>query len=227
MTGPLVLIALVLAAVVLSQLSDLRRQAEVRSVADSVLTRRGQNTVDEVTLLVRENKHYLERYVDWAHEHRGAGERAEAVRCLRLGCDALAELAPDFLTALRRLRQLARCVSAIVDVEPVSAYAFRTWRLRGLAGAGSIGHYLLLTSRQRMRLRLELIATTFRLALRWLGRAVGRVERHDDDLAWRRVDALVADLGRSGDEAIASAHQIALALDAVGLTQPAVRGARS
>lgn len=227
MIGPLLLIAAIVTLVALSQIFDLRRQEQVRSVMDGVITRRGQNTLDEMTLLVRESRHYLERYHGWAHEHRRAGDYEEAARRLRLGCQAIEELAPDFSTALRKLGQLARCVSAIVVVEPVRAYAFRTWRLRGLAGVGAVLHYLLLTGRQRVLLRLGVVASAFRLALRWLRSSTSRIERRDSAGEWRRVDALVADLGASGDEALVAARQIVQALDAVDFSTPVARGARS
>jgi hypothetical protein len=214
MTG-ILLILLVLIAVLLTQIVDLRRQGEVRAIMDGVLTHRGQATLDEIALIVRENKHYLGRHVVAARRLRAQGRQDEAVEHLRLGASAIQELAPGFLDALRTLRGLARCVSAIVVVEPVRASAFRTASLKGLAGVGSVLHYLLLTGRQRVALRLRVVAGAFGLAVRWMCDATARVARRDSDRQWRRVDALVADIGTTGDEALVATRQIAEALDAV------------
>lgn len=211
----LVLIAIIVTLVVFSQAIDLRRQAEIRALMNGVLTHRGQATLDEIALAVREHKHYLRRHVADAHALRRAGHYAKALESLRLGREAIEDLAPDFLTSLRKLRHLARCVAAIVDVEPVRARAFRSTRLRGLAGIGAVLHYVLLTGSQRARLRVRFVAAAFRLALRALRVTVGRVAHRDRDVHWRRVDDLVADLGTSGDEALVATRQIAEALDAV------------
>jgi hypothetical protein len=214
MTG-ILLILLVLIAVLLTQIVDLRRQAQVRAIMDGVLTHRGQATLDEIALIVRENKHYLGRHVAAARRLRRQGRQDEAVEHLRLGASAIQDLAPGFLDALHKLRGLARCVSAIVVVEPVRASAFRTTSLKGLAGVGSVLHYLLLTGRQRVVLRLRVVAGAFGLAVRWVRAATARIARRDSDRQWRRVDSLVADIGTTGDEALVATRQIAEALDSV------------
>lgn len=212
---PLLLIAVVIVFVTLTQLVDLRRQAEVRALMNGVLTHRGQATLDEVALLVRENKHYLERHVDAAQRLRAAGRIDAAAEHLRQGSRAIQHLAPEFLAALRTLRRLARCVSAIVVVPPIRAAAFQTRSLQGLAGLGAVLHYLLLTGRQRALLRLRTAAGAFRLAVHWLHTTVTLITRHDRDRHWRRVRALVADIDTTGDEALIATRQIAEALDAV------------
>ncbi len=219
----LLLIALVLTLVTLSQVVDLRRQDEVRLLMDGVLTHRGQATLDEVALLVREQKHYLGRHVAQAHAARHAGDHAAAKASLCAGTATVAELAPGFLSALRRLRRLARCVAAIVVVDPISAHAFRTPHLKGVAAAGVLVHYLLLTGRQRVVLRLHVVGAAFRFALRQLSATTACLATGCTSTSWRRVDELVADLGSSGDEALVATRQIAEALDAVefgGLLAP-------
>ena len=212
---PLLLVAVVIAFVTLSQIVDLRRQTQVRLLMNGVLTHRGQATLDAVALLVRENQHYLGRHVAAAHRLREAGRLDAAADQLRQGSAVIRQLAPEFLDALRTLRRLARCTSAIVVVAPIRAGAFRTPSLKGLAGLGSLLHYLLLTGRQRIVLRLATAAGAFRLAVHWLHTTVARRARLDHDRRWRRVRALVADIDTSGDEALVATRQIAEALDAV------------
>jgi len=84
-----------------------------------------------------------------------------------------------------------------------------------------------LTGQQRVLLRVSLVASVFRLALRWLRTATGRIARRDTEREWRRVDALVADVGTSGDEALVAARQIVQALDALDFGVPVARGAGS
>lgn len=211
----LALILIVLAVVVATQVVDLRRQGEVHALMDGILTHRGQATVDQIALIVRENKHYLGRHVTAAQRLREEGRVAEAADRLRLGTADIQALAPGFLQALRTLRLLAGCVSAIVPIDPVSPAAFRTRSLQGLAAVGSILHYLFLTGRQRVLLRMRVVAGSFRLALRGLQATAARIAHRDSDRQWRRADAFVEDIGTTGDEALLTTRQIAEALDAV------------
>ncbi len=224
---PLLLIAVVVVLVTLSQVVDVRRQYEVRTLMDGVLTHRGQATLDEIALMVREQKHYLGRHMAEAYSHRSRGRRTQALASLSLGCEAIEALAPDFLTALCTLRRLSRCVSAVVVIEPVSMGSFRSPSLKGLAGIGSLLHYLLLTGRQRVELRLHIVASAFRLGVRWLRNTRDRIATRDRAALWQRVDRLVSDLGASGDAALAATRQIAEALDAVEFGRVIARGARS
>lgn len=222
----LFLCASLVLALAVSQVMDLRRQARVRAMMDGVLTRRGHGTLDEITLLVRENRHVLAAYRDRACGLRSEGRFDDAAARITLGYRAIADLAPDFLSALSSLRRLGRSVSVMVSIDPVRVGMFATYRLRGLAAAAQVAHYALLAGRQRVLLRLRLVTEAFKLALRWLGRAVGHARRRPADAtAWRRIDALVSDLGAAGDEAIVTARQIVQALDAAELGSPIVRRA--
>ncbi len=206
-------VVVVLAALVYA--ADLQRQRLVQQTMDGVITRRGQNTVDEIALLANEQRYVLTRYRDKARALTDAGQFAEGAARMAVGCRAVEEMAPDFLSALRALRRLARAVGVIVAVDPVDARAFQAWELRGLTGVGAFLHYLLLTGRRRMLLRLHIVFTAFRLALRWLRGSVDHAARCPRE--WRRIDALVADLGTAGDEAVVAARHIVQALDAVEL----------
>lgn len=222
----LLLMLAIVALVAISQRSDQRHQLAVRDAMSGLLTGRGRATVDELALMVRENKQYLGHFHRMAGEAWKAADYETALQRLRLGCDAIETLAPDFLTALRALRRLTRTVSFIVDVEPARPSAYRVWRLRGLAAVGVMLHHLLVTGRQRVAMRLQFVILTFRLAVRWLRSATTRLTPHPSRRAateWRRIDGLVADLGVSGDEAVVVARHVVEALDAVSLRCPAAQ----
>jgi hypothetical protein len=197
---------------------DLQRQESVRRLMDGLITRRGRDTLDELELVVRENRHALESSWSRAGREREAGRAERAALRLRRGCEAIEELAPDFLSGVRALRRLARTVSVIVATEPVAVHAFETSRLRGLAALGRVVHEFLLTGRQKVRLRLLVCASAFRIALRQLGRVtVGVTAQPGDERRWTHAGRLVADLGRAGDQAVVAARAIVQALDAVEL----------
>lgn len=210
---------LVLVVVAATTTADRQRQEGLQHAMDGVLTRRGEVTLDELTERLDLDKYILGRWHGQAQALYAEGRHLDAVTHMALGCAAIEALAPNFLTAVRALRGLARQVSVIVSVEPVRTSAFRTLELRGLAGVGQALHHLLLTGRQQIRLRLTVIVTAYRLALRWLRDATSYAgqRRAASAATWTRIDALVADLGSAGDEAVVAARQIVQALDAVEL----------
>lgn len=201
---------------------DRQRQDDLQRAMDGVLTRRGQGTVDRLAEMVDDQKYILGRHHGTAQAVLQDGRYEAAAARMALGCTAIEELAPDFLTAVRALHNLTRAVSVIASASPVRADAFRVRGLRGIAGAGHVLHHLLLTGRQQIRLRLGVVLTVFRLALRDLRGTTARATRRPADLpTWKRIDALVTDLGTAGDEAVVAARQIVQALDAVDLGIPA------
>jgi hypothetical protein len=215
---------LVVAVAAMLHAADLARQDDVQRAMDGVLTRRGRDTLDELSLQVREHRHVIGAYHARARSLRDEGRHREALERMSVGCRALEELTPDFLTALHSLRHLARSVSVIVAVAPVPAEHFVTPSLGLLVGLGARLHDLLVTGKQRVLLRLSVAGAAFRLALRWLRQSSGGPAPRPTDVAgWVQIDGLVSDLGTAGDEALVAAHQIIQALDAVDLGCPAVR----
>lgn len=206
----LVFMVIVLAAIV--KLADQGRQREAEILADRMRSPRAQALLDEITLVVTENKHVVGHHHARAVEARGQQREEDARRWMRNGCDAIEGLAPDFLSALRDVRRLARAVSLIVALPPVSVVSYRAWELRGTAGLGHVAHHLLITGRQQTLLRLAVIRSAFRLALISLRAAVGLLPRRPD-ASWSRIDALVKDLDACGDQGVETARRVLSALD--------------
>ncbi len=222
-----VLVALVVVGfAALLHATDVARQDAVQRAMDGVLTRRGRDTLDELSLLVREHRHVLSAYYGRVCRLRDEGRHREAVERMTVGCRALEELSPAYLSALHSLRLLARSASVIVTVAPLAPRTFVTPALVGVASVAALLHDLLLTGKQRVLLRLRVVGGVFRLALHWLKRATQLLAPRPTHVAgWMRVDRLVADLGSAGDAALVSARQIVQALDALDLGCPAVHRA--
>jgi hypothetical protein len=89
--------------------------------------------------------------------------------------------------------------------------AYRLWRVRGLAGVNELLHWVLLTGRDRARVRLWFLRRALVVIVRTvLGTAVlaGRHGRW-----YATVDDAVADLGTSQDDLLATAETIIDALE--------------
>lgn len=191
--------------------SDQQDQRRAQHTIDRLMSPRAQALFDEITMIVSEDQYVVGRWHERALEQRRAGDLDAARRILAEGCTQIEDLAPDFLSALHELRRLARTVAVMVALPPVRPMRFRSTRLRGLAAVGTAVHHTLATGRQQTLLRLAVVRAAFRMALRFLRRAVGQGPRRDDD--WTQVGSLVADLHTSGDEALATARRVLTALD--------------
>lgn len=221
-------VGLLVAVMLDARRADRRKQQGLEAMMAGLVTEKGRGTLDEIALIVGQNKHVLGRYHTRSREFRDAGSYAEAARWMQYGCEAIEKLAPDFQSALRSLRRLARSAAVIVALPPVRAYAYRAWELRGLAGLGGVLHTVLVTGQERMRLRLRVLTYAFGLALRWLRRSGDRVAARPETTAeWKRIDDLVFDLAVTGDEALLSAERIVQAVDAVKLGKEGRGGEQS
>ncbi len=208
-------IVLLLVAAADARRSERQRQQRLEHDMVGLVTDRGRNTLAEIGQVVAENKHVLGRYHARSRDFREAGALNDATLWMRNGCEAIEKLAPDFIAALATLRRLARTASIVVPLPPVRAYAFRAWKLRGVAGLAAVAHHLLVTGKDRIRLRVGVLTYIFGMALRWLRRSTDRVTANPEARAeWRRIDGLVADLAATGDETLATAQRIVQALDA-------------
>lgn len=203
---------------------DARNQELVEDAMEAVFGEDGQATFDEIALIVRENKHVLATYHDEARELSRTGRAQQAAEWMAHGCEAIEELAPDYFKALQVLTRLTRALSAVIPLAPVRVYAFDAWRLRGLAGGALVLHHVLVTGRERMLLRLRLLGTAFRWALRWLRRSTERLPARPAE--WQAIDALVHDLNAMGDETVVTAERVLRTLDALDRLRDQLRTRR-
>lgn len=206
--------------------ADQQQQAALRRAMTGLFTRAGQDLLGTIARDVDCQNYLLGRYYETARRLHARAHFLEAAERMALGCEAIEQLAPSFFEGLATLRALMRTVAVVVSIDPVPPSALRRPALRGLAGLGALLHHLLLTGKQRMQLRLSLVATLFRLALRGLkGESAALTRRPTHAPTWERIEALVADLGRTGEEALVAARALIVALDALELGVPAQRRA--
>ncbi len=207
-------LALVLLAVFIAvaRLRDLWRQQPIEELMEIAFDPgQRRDAFDEFELTVRENRQILGGYQRDAHALRRAGRAQDAAEALVEGCDALTELAPGFLRALARLRELARPLVALASPDPIAPRSFGSRPLRGLGAASLLVHHLLLTGRERVLWHLRVLGASFRFGQRLLRRALRQLPARDD--AWRRVDLLIRDLDTVGAVSLVTAHRILLTLD--------------
>jgi hypothetical protein len=208
-------LALILLAVLVAfvRLRDLWRQQSIEELMQTAFdSEERREAFEDFELMVDENRAALAYHRGHAHRRRDEGQSSAAVEMLAAGCSTMATLAPSYLEALRKLRELAQPLSAIAPLDPLGPRSFGTAPLRGL-GAGSLFvHHLLLTGKERVVWKLRVLGAVFRYGLRLLRQAVDRLPAHEP--SWRRVDSVVDDLDAVGEHSVAVARRILLTMDA-------------
>jgi hypothetical protein len=138
-----------------------------------------------------------------ADASRARGDVDEAIRLLGVGWEYLEDLGRERSELLRDMALYSRLVSAIVPLPPLRPQQFRLGELRGLAGVGAVGHYLLVAAVERFRLRLFILRRGFRVAIAALVPGSRRISAARAD-----YETLDAETARSG-EALAEALAVA------------------
>lgn len=130
---------------------------------------------------------------DVARRRHASGEEDDALRVLRAIVESIETFVPDLAGRLREWTRVAAALHLLAPLPPVPPRTLHAARLKGLATAWHAIDMLLVTTRERFRLRafmlrsgLRLVATGMREVLLGRGSPASR---------WRRVEALRADLG--------------------------------
>lgn len=149
------------------------------------------------------------------------GDLADALRFLNLGGAVVSDCSETLRSLLVNLAGLAARAAAIAPVAPLWPASFHAVRLMSLAGLHQIGHHLLVTTRQRLTLRLAVLRYGVRAATRLVIRSTGWLGQDPaDSRRWHRVDELRGDLGALTDESLETLRVVLASLAAVPRPQP-------
>ncbi len=161
---PLLLVAV---ALILWIGADYRRHHQLGDFA-RILSRENQARLDALVLAVETDRQVVGGYVRGAKEHWPVS-REEAIRRLDLACAHLEEFGPDFKNALKAMRNMARSVTIVAPPSALRVAAFKLWQTRGLAGVASLLHWVVVTGREQVLVRLWFLRRAFGVAVRVLG----------------------------------------------------------
>jgi hypothetical protein len=144
------------------------------------------------------------------------GDRADAIRFLRLGTTVLDHCSDSLLALLKNLPGLAGRAAAIAPMPPLWPRSFHARSLMTLAGIHQLGHHLLVTTRERFAFRLAVLRYGVVAATRLVYRSTARLtEDLADSDRWHRVDELRGDLGTLSDESLETLRLVLVSLTAV------------
>jgi hypothetical protein len=139
------------------------------------------------------------------------GTDLEAARArLALACDYVERVAvPDFTETIQVLRRLSRTVSALPPPAPLAQAAFRLLRTRGLAAFAGFVHFLGVTGKDRVRVRLWFLKRAFVTAARVFTGTAVLADRHGWAEDWyATLDDALGDMRTLQADSVVSAKLI-------------------
>ncbi len=203
-----VLLSLVL-TIVLRWILDLWREHNAGEFR-RIYSRENKARLEALVLAVDVDTTIVGGYVRGARE-RWQESREEAIRRLDLACAHIEEAAPYFLKTLRAMRNMARTVAIVAPPKPLSLAAYKLWQTRGLAGLTSLLHWIAVTGRDRIRVRVWFLGRAFRAVVRILTGAISRSRLLG---LWdKAIDDAVDDMASVQTDAVTTYELILAALD--------------
>ena len=140
-----------------------------------------------------------------------SGTDLEAARArLALACDYVERVAvPDFTETIQILRRLARTVSALPPPAPLARAALRLWRTRGLGAVAAFLHWLGVTGKDRVRVRLWFLKRAFVTAARIFSGTAALAQRQGlAEDSYATLDDALADMRLLQTDSVVTAELI-------------------
>ncbi len=156
---------------------------------------------------------------------REEGREQAMLNFLRVGGRLVGDCSGSLQALLRNVSVLSRHAAAIAPIPPLRPAAFRVGLLFTLAGCHQLVHHFLVTTRERLHLRIAVLRCGIVAATHLLRRATVRtVAAPSDDARWGRMDAVRSDLGTLTDESLATLRFTLASL--AGVPRPVESGER-
>ncbi len=110
-----------------------------------------------------------------AKDIKQLGDFEEALRFLKIGGEVIQEFTPGLLCLLKEMMKFSRMVSAMAPVSPLLPSRFQLAELNNLAVLNQMLHQVVVSAKQRFRLKLRIIATGVKITSGYLLSRINRV----------------------------------------------------
>jgi hypothetical protein len=212
---PLVAVALALLCVALF-VDGQRRERRLRDQWELALSPRSKALVAVARARVEGELGLIDLMYSDAEEKRAAGQAADAIEFLDAGCRLIEAYCPTMLRSLAALSVLSRMASAIAPVQPLRPRGLKLRELRRLALVNQFVHEFLVSTQERLRLRVFILARGFMTIARLVARATFHLRERPTPAApeWQRLDEARHDLRSLSDEWLESLRILLVSLSA-------------
>lgn len=181
-----------------------RRERAIERDWEIVLTPKGQAELERARERVSAELELVDMTYAKARVAKEHGSDEEALRLLDVGCELIERYCPTMLRAIAAMSVLSRMVAAMAPPRPLRPAAFKLRELAQLAHLNAFLHHFLVTSLERFRLRLSIMARGFTTLVRIVFRSTRRAHDGPDALGAElpRLEAARADVRTLSNESL-------------------------
>lgn len=170
---------------------------------DSALSPDGAAACQRLQVQLAQDQEMIDDAYTRARALRETGQEDHALRLVDYACALMTEASEDRTEQLRDMRVYVRMLTAAVEPPPLRQQ-FQLLELRGLAAVFGLLRLLVMTSAERIILRLYAIQFGFWSLVRSVQRATGRARRPKASKAWATLLAGQHDFAALDQETLAT-----------------------
>ncbi len=191
-----------------------RREQTIMRDWAMVLSPRGNQEIQAMRTQVGAELDLVDLTYDKAREAQVLGRNEEALQLLECGCRLIEAYCPTMLRALAAWSVLSRMVAAMAPVKPLRPVGFRLPELVQLARLNQFFHHLVVTTGERFRLRLYILARGFQTLTRVIVGTTRRLKEHPTVPEWERTAVARLDMRTLSEESIDALRALLVSLEA-------------
>jgi hypothetical protein len=183
-----------------------RNEKNVQTEWQTLLSPNSEKTFLQTRHQIERNSSMVGIAIDEAMEIRKLGDLDEAIRFLDTGSDVIERFTPNLLSLLKVMIRFSRMMSAITPVNPVLPQDFHLAELTNLAQLNRVLHQVLVSAKQRFRLKLYILGKGVSIASRYLVASIRNVisSRSMADQEWEEIAKISQDFQKLSNESVQS-----------------------
>jgi hypothetical protein len=183
-----------------------RNETKVQNEWQTLLSPTSEKAFLQTRDQIERNSSMVGVAIDEAFEIRKLGDLDEAIRFLDTGGDVIERFTPNLLSLLKVMIRFSRMMSAISPITPILPHDFHLAELTNLVHLNRILHQILVSARQRFRLKLYILGKGVSIASRYLLQGIKNVVTHRsaDDQEWDEIAKINHDFQTLSRESIQS-----------------------
>lgn len=192
-----------------------RNERAIRRDWELLLSQRGERVYHAVEQRLHSRLDLADVTYDEAFSVRELSTE-EAIHLLDVGYHVIEQFSPSLLRLLAAMAAFSRMVAAMAPVSPLHPGEFKLAQLASLAQLNRILHQFLVSTAERFRLRVYILARGVGLALRYLYRTTRRIVRRQsvEEREWEQIQSIREDLHTLTDESLDSLRMLLSSISA-------------
>jgi hypothetical protein len=191
-----------------------RNERKVRTDWENLLGGQKAEWYEDTKSGIENNTNLIRMTMKESRDIKQLGDVDEALRFLRIGGDVIQEFTPGLLCLLKEMLKFSRMVSAMAPVSPLLPSRFHLAEMNNLAVLNQMLHQVVVSAKQRFRLKLRIIATGVKITSGYLMTRIRRVldRRFSTEQEWEEIVNAGQDFQQLTTESVESFRNLMSAL---------------